>query len=191
VLEAQAMSKKIVIIGGGLSSKHAAEILVKKAKDATITIIQANRFVEWPLAIPHCLVNPSAHDKALATNCEKFQVSGVNYKYAVVESVDTAAKEITIVGTQEKVPYDALIVATGFNMPLVYPGLGVTIEERKKEVQKVAEAIKSSECIVVAGGGPVGIEIAGCIRGEHPSKRVILLGSKDSAKKVWRAESVA
>lgn len=169
------MSKKIVIIGGGLSAKHSAESLIKKAKGTEVTIVQANRFVEWPLAMAVCLVHPETHDQALATNCDKFQVPGVTYKYGVAESVDVKTKQIKVAGVSETVPYDALIVATGFGMPLVYPKIGVSLEDRKDEVKRVGDAIKRGACIVVAGGGPVGLELAGNIRIEYPSKRVVLL----------------
>jgi len=174
-------SKKVVIIGGGPSAKHAAEQLAKKANsNLEVTVIQANRFVEWPLAMTVCLVKPELHNKAIATNCNKFQVPGVKYIYGVVESVDGQTKQVKLRqavadAVCESVPYDALIVATGFKVPLVYPGLGVTIEERTAEVQKVGEAIKKGACIVVAGGGPIGLELVGDIRGEYPAKKVVLM----------------
>lgn len=169
------MAKKVVIIGGGLSSKHAAEIILKKGKDFEVTIVQANRFVEWPLAMTVALVKPELHDKALGTNCDKFQVPRVTYTYGVVEGVDTKAKQVKLAGGGETIPYDALVVATGFTVPLVYPGLGVSVEERKSEVRRVGDAIKQAGCVVVAGGGLVGLELAGDIRIEYPDKRVVLL----------------
>jgi len=73
------------------------------------------------------------------------------------------------------VPYDALVVATGFGVPLVYPSMGVSLEERKAEVQGVADAIQKGACIVVAGGGPIGLELAGDIRIQYPTKKVVML----------------
>jgi len=77
------------------------------------------------------------------------------------------------------VPYDVLIVATGFNMPLIYPRLGTTMDERKAEIRNAGDAIKKGACVVVAGGGPVGLELAGAIRCEYTDKKVILLVRKD------------
>lgn len=170
------MSKSVVIIGGGLSAKHSSEILVKN-KGLKVTIIQANRFVEWPLAAPVFLVDPSKHDKAIAPNSSTFQVPGVNYIYGVVEGVDVAAKRVIIKGGAP-VAYDALIVATGFRMPVIYPDVGVSLDERKAEVQRVGDAIKNAKCVVIGGGGPVGLELAGDIRIEYPNridKKVVLL----------------
>lgn len=122
------MAKNIVIIGGGASAKHAAESILKKAKDAVITIVQANRFVEWPLAMTMCLVKPELHDKAISPNSNKFEVKGVRYKYAVAASVDTGSKQIKLaesadVAPEETLPYDVIVVATGFGRHLCIPRL--------------------------------------------------------------------
>jgi len=170
------MSKRVVIIGGGLSAKHAAEVLKKKS-DSDITVIQANRFVEWPLASTVFVVDSTQYDKAHAPNCDSYQVPGVNYKYGVAESVDAVGKQVKLKDDSEPVSYDALIVATGFDIPLLYPRLGVSLQDRKVEIQKASDAIKKATNVVVAGGGIVGLELAGDIRAACPSldKKVVLL----------------
>jgi len=167
------MSKRVVIIGGGPSAKHAAELLAK-SKDLKVTVVQANKFVEWPLAMTCAMVKADLHDEALATNCETFQVPGVEYRYSVARSVDPANRRV-VVANGETLPYDALVVATGVTMPLVYPSLGTSVEDRKEEIRRVAACIRDARCVVVAGGGPVGLEIAGDIRAEYEDKRVVLL----------------
>jgi len=169
-------SKKAVIIGGGPSAKHAAEILVKKSKGTVdVTVIQANRFVESQFPMCQVLVNPELHQMCLATNCDKFQAKGVTYKYATATKIDTESMHVEFEDGETQVPFDACIVATGFKAPLLTPSLGVTVEERKAEVRHVAEAIKGASCVAVAGGGIIGLELAGNIRAGHPQKRVVLI----------------
>lgn len=171
-----ATMKKVVIIGGGPSAKHCAENLVG-AKNLQVTIVSANKFVEWPLAMPVCLVKPELHDKAISPNFDTYKVKGVEYKFGPVTSVDASAQTVTYSaeGRDEAVPYDALIVATGFGMPLVYPALGSSLADRKAEVLKVGTAIKAASTVVVSGGGPVGLELAGSIRVQYPDKKVVLV----------------
>mmetsp|Transcript_15552 Transcript_15552/g.41999 ORF Transcript_15552/g.41999 Transcript_15552/m.41999 type:complete len:412 (-) Transcript_15552:765-2000(-) len=167
------MSKKVVIIGGGVSSKNAAELLVK-AKDVQVTMIQGTKFVEWPLAMTVVLAHPEKHDQAISPNPAAFQVPKVEYKYGVATEVDASAKTVTL-RDREVVPYDALVVATGFSMPLIYPDPGVSLQERKDEVRQAAEAMKRAGTIVISGGGVVGLELAGDLRVAYPDKRIMLL----------------
>jgi thioredoxin reductase len=174
---AMAAIKNVVVVGGGPSAKHCSELLVK-TNNVKVTQISANKFVEWPLAMPAVLSAVEKHDKALAPNPETFQVKGVTYKYGPVTSVDTAAKTITFkanLQNDEVVQYDALIVATGFGLPLVYPEIGVTLADRKAQVQKVAAAIKKANSIVISGGGVVGVEMVGALRSDYPEKSIKLL----------------
>jgi len=184
------MSKKIVIIGGGTSAKNAAQGIRKGSKDVDITIIQANKFVEWPIPMTMVLVNPELHPKALHNNPAKYEVKGVNYVYGVAESVDTSKKIVNLAGdissteAAKQIPYDILIVATGFHMPLIYPGLGVTLESRMEEVRRVADVIAKANTCVVAGGGVVGLEMVGDIRAKYPEKRIIL-ACRSGVLKQW------
>mmetsp|Transcript_56249 Transcript_56249/g.158544 ORF Transcript_56249/g.158544 Transcript_56249/m.158544 type:complete len:405 (+) Transcript_56249:94-1308(+) len=167
------MPSHAVIIGGGLSGKHAAALLVK-SKDIKVTVIQANKFVEWPLAMAWVLTQPQLHDKALAADPKAFEVPNVAYSYDVVTGVNSSAKTISLRGGPD-ISYDVLIVAPGFGMPLIYPELGVSVADRKKEIAEAAGKIKAAGCVVVAGGGAVGLEVAGCIKKAYPEKAVKLL----------------
>jgi len=167
------MSKKVVIIGGGVSSKHAAESLAK-AKNVQVTMIQGTKFVEWPIAMTVVLSKPETHDKALSVNPATYQVPNVEYKYGVVTEVDAKAKTVKL-KDGEAVTYDALVVATGFAMPLIYPNPGASLQERKDEVKQAGEAIRKAGTVVVSGGGVVGLELVGDIRVAYPDKRIVLL----------------
>jgi len=167
------MSKNVVVIGGGCSAKHAAEAITK-TKDLKVTLIQANKFVEWPIAMTKVLANPELHYKALSSNPQMYETPGVIYKYGVVSDVDPSKKEVTL-KDGSSICYDALVVATGFSMPLIYPELGVALEDRRAEVAKVGAAIKKAECVVINGAGSVGLELAGDIRVAYPGKRVVIL----------------
>lgn len=57
----------------------------------------------------------------------------------------------------------------------MYPQIGVSLENRKAEVRRVGDAIQKASCVVVAGGGPIGLELVGDIRAEYPTKKVVLL----------------
>ena len=59
---------------------------------------------------------------------------------------------------------DAVVAATGFTIPIIKPGLGVSWTERKDEIGAFREAVRNAKNIVVAGSGASGIDMAGDIR---------------------------
>jgi NADH dehydrogenase FAD-containing subunit len=172
------MPKQVVVIGGGPSAKHLVEKLVKQ-KDLQITQIQANPFVEWPIAMPAVLtMKPHMYAKVVAPNPETFQVKGVVYKYGPVTSVSAAEKTVqfrSAAGAEESVPYDALAVCTGFGCPLIYPKVGVSLAERKAEVEHIAASILKAKTIVVHGGGLIAVEFAGGAKSAYPNKTVVMV----------------
>jgi NADH dehydrogenase FAD-containing subunit len=179
VADDAAMSKKVVIIGGGLSGKHLCEQLVKQ-KDLQVTVIQANTFVEWTIPMAQVLAaKPHMYEKCVAPNPESYQVKDATYKFGPVTSVDVAGKTVAFkavaTGADESVPYDVLVVCTGFSCPLIAAKAGVSLEDRKAEVSAVAAAILKAKSVVVNGGGSIGVELASNIKTTYKDKDVVLV----------------
>jgi len=169
-------TKRVVIIGGGVSAKHCAEVVLKKGKGAlAVTVVQANRFVEWSLASSMAFVDPSCHPRFLSTDCAKFEAKGATYRYDTATGVDMEKKQVRLLGGAVPEAYDALVVATGFVLPLFYPSLGVSVQERMAEVQRVGKTISTASCVVIGGGGLIALELAGDIRAHYADKTIILI----------------
>jgi len=169
-------TKRVVIVGGGVSAKHCAEVVLKQGKDKVdVTVIQANRFVEWSLASATAFVDPSCHPRFLSTDCTKFEAKGATYTYATAEGVDMEKKQVRLSNGAAPETFDALVVATGFALPLFYPRLGVSVHERIAEVKLVANAISKAACVVIGGGGLIALELAGDIRAHYADKTIILI----------------
>eukprot|EP00405_Crypthecodinium_cohnii_P029719 CAMPEP_0206514064 /NCGR_PEP_ID=MMETSP0324_2-20121206/61901_1 /ASSEMBLY_ACC=CAM_ASM_000836 /TAXON_ID=2866 /ORGANISM="Crypthecodinium cohnii, Strain Seligo" /LENGTH=406 /DNA_ID=CAMNT_0054006439 /DNA_START=73 /DNA_END=1294 /DNA_ORIENTATION=+ len=169
--------KRVVVVGGGMSAKHTAESLLKKNKALEVTIIQACKFQEWPLAMPAVLVDPKRHKEALAPNPSSFQAKGIQYLYGPVTFVDPSKKTVTYKSDKgdEVVTYDALVLATGFSMPFIYPKPGCTLQERQDEVQQVASSVSEAKSVAIVGGGVVGAEVAAMVKTKYPTKSVTIL----------------
>ena len=61
---------------------------------------------------------------------------------------------------------------------------GHTIEEMLASYAKVQAAVKEAQRILILGGGPVGVEMAGEIHAYFPDKKVTLVNSGVSEKKI-------
>ena len=60
-----------------------------------------------------------------------------------------------------EVPFDVLVAATGYSFPTITALPGQSRKDREKGIEKIAGAITSGGHVVIAGGGPTGIELAG------------------------------
>ena len=96
---------------------------------------------------------------------------------ASVKSIDFAKNSATLsCGTA--LPYDYCVIATGsMSKAPVEPPTGLAPHEY---FNGVAAKIAHAKDIVVLGGGPVGIELAGEIKAKHPGTNVTLVSGTDT-----------
>lgn len=165
------MSKRIVVIGGGLSFMHAVD------DNTHVTAIVGNDFLEWSIAATYFLVNDSKHMDYVCPNMADWKKPGVEYIVGTAASVNASEKTVTVTGEskEQQVPYDALVVATGSRLPYVNLQPGIGLAGRQQQVKQFADAIRAANTIVLNGPGAVGLEMAGDIRAVYPEKKVILL----------------
>eukprot|EP00747_Dinoflagellata_sp_TGD_P162539 gnl/TRDRNA2_/TRDRNA2_180237_c0_seq1.p1 gnl/TRDRNA2_/TRDRNA2_180237_c0~~gnl/TRDRNA2_/TRDRNA2_180237_c0_seq1.p1 ORF type:complete len:408 (+),score=82.74 gnl/TRDRNA2_/TRDRNA2_180237_c0_seq1:84-1307(+) len=164
-----AVQKKVLIIGGGLSGMKTAQGLKGKAQ---ITIVQAESFVEWQIAATWSVTHPEDLPKAVGP-LEPSKLPGVTY---VIGTVQQLKDNSAILSNGTALEFDYCVLCLGFGMPVLKPTVGMSWANRSEEVKRYGAAIKSAKCVVVVGGGPVGVELAGDAR-EVCSKdaRVVLL----------------
>jgi len=176
--EVRSMPQRVVIVGGGVCGHDLVNQLLAKKLDIQITLVRGMRFAEWSFAIPHVLAHPELHHKALAENPTNHHMKGVDYLYGVASGLNLEKKELVVAAEGDKqvtVHYDTLILAVGFRMPVIQPEVGCTLDERKAEVQSLAKAIRDASHVLIGGGGPIALELAGSVRVAYKDKRVTLL----------------
>lgn len=162
----------IVCIGGGLSAANVANSLSKGSEK--LTVIMANEFLEWSLAATYFLVKPEDYMQFVSPNKSTFQIPGVDYIYEVVSQVKPEEKLI-ILSSGRRLKYKVLIVSTGFKLPLINCDVGISLKERFDTVKEWGAHIASAKTIVINGAGTVGFELAGDIKLNFPSTRVVVL----------------
>jgi len=170
------MPKNVVIIGAGISGKSTAKNLLKsfKKKDGNITIISASNYQEWNIASTYFLANPHEHAKFIAPNSKTWTLPGVTYVFGKATSI---TKDAVQLDNNRSVPFDALVVAVGFTMPLIVAAPGQTLESRKAEISNAAHAIANASNILIAGGGAVGLELLGDLRETNSKAKYTLVVS--------------
>uniref|UniRef100_A0A2P2K5G6 Apoptosis-inducing factor-B-like protein n=4 Tax=Rhizophora mucronata TaxID=61149 RepID=A0A2P2K5G6_RHIMU len=113
------------------------------------------------------MVEPSFAERSVINHRDYFTNGRIVTSTAInimEQEVFTAAGHI--------IAYDYLVVATGHSDPVPK-----TREERLHEYQKENGKIKSAHSILIVGGGPTGVELAGEIAVDFPEKKVLLVHS--------------
>lgn len=158
--------KTVVIVGGGLASRYIVKNLLKRRALLNIVVVQANRFLEFTWAIPSLVCDPSDAPSCTAADPSTFEAKSVQYVYGVATSVPTPTTlEVAplVGGAVFTIDFDFLVCATGFSLPALLPALGQTLSDRTAYLSKLHAAVKGASSILIAGGGPIAVELAGLL----------------------------
>jgi NADH dehydrogenase FAD-containing subunit len=161
--------RRIVIAGGGLAGHRIAYAL---QREADVTLIDPKDFFEIPMAVPRMLVEP---DRALdAIIPYRDFLPQVKLIRGALEAVQPGFVTLA----KGELPYDYLVIATGaaYAGDLIKAPAGTTAE-RRMHLREWAGRVREAGRILIVGGGPVGVEIAGEILEDLPGKKLTLIHS--------------
>ncbi|XP_072038670.1 ferroptosis suppressor protein 1-like [Amphiura filiformis] len=165
--------KHVVIVGGGYGGVAAANHLRGKCK---LTLIDPKECMHHCVASLRAVVEPGYAKKIFIPYKPAF---GESFKRGTVTEIDVATKKV-VLDNGEAIHYDYLVIATGTTGG--FPGkLGLDMKDVSRAVDMyndMLQKIKAAESIVVIGGGPVGVELAGEIKTDLADKQVTLIHSK-------------
>ncbi|KAL5709156.1 hypothetical protein ACHQM5_019876 [Ranunculus cassubicifolius] len=156
------VNNKVVIIGGGIGGGLAAETL---QYSADVTLIDPKDYFEVTWANLRSMVEPSFAEKSVFNHSDYL----TNGRLVVSHVSNITESEVSTVDG-DHIPYDYLVVASGHQ-----DNYAKTREGRLKHYQAEYEKINSANSILIVGGGPTGVELAGEIVVDFPEKKVTLV----------------
>ncbi len=162
----------VVIYGGGI----AGGILAKKlSRDVRVTLVDPLDYFEVPMAMPRNLVLPAFANAAIVPFAEampkvehlRARLIELSPEGGLVEN--TEGQQMIIQGT-------ATVLSTGSRFPneLVRAHRG-TGKEREAFYRRFHERLSFAQRILIVGGGPIGVELAGEISETWPEKTVTII----------------
>lgn len=167
------MNDSIVVIGGGISGYAAVKRLQKRVGLDQVILVEPREYVEVPFASLRGLVDPEGIGRAMRRPWSEV---------APVQRIAAAAEAIrgdeVLLSSGERLSFSRAIIAVGgrWRAASFIQGRGkVRIAEREHEFVAEHERLKRASSVLIIGGGPVGVELAGEIAEHFPEKRITLV----------------
>ena len=171
-----ASQKKIVILGGsygGISTahyllKHVVPHLPDKASYQVIVVSASSQAMCRP-ACPRALISDDMFpQEKLFANIpkafEQYPKSSFRFIHDKATELNHINRTVSLslaIGNTKKIDFHALVIATGASTPSPLLGLNRDDEVLRTNWTAFRKALPTAKSIVIAGGGPAGIETAG------------------------------
>ena len=171
-----ASEKNIVILGGsygGLSTahnllKHAIPHLSDKSSYQVIVVSASSQAMCRP-ACPRALISDDMFPQEklfvdIPKVFEQYPKDSFRFIHGTATELDHTNRAVSIklaAGKTEVIDFYALVIATGSSTSSPLLGLNRDTEFLRKNWTAFRQALPTSKSIVIVGGGPTGIEIAG------------------------------
>ncbi|MQM11905.1 hypothetical protein Taro_044812 [Colocasia esculenta] len=160
--ESRGSKRRLVIVGGGI----AGALLAKNMQfDADVFLVDPKEYFEIPWAELRSKVEPTFADRSIINHNDYF----TNGRLVTSSAVSVTESEI-LTKEGRVIAYDYLVLATGHESSAPR-----TRNDRLEQFVEENQKIKSSNSILIIGGGPTGVELAAEIAVDFPQKKVTLV----------------
>ncbi|KKY15734.1 putative amid-like mitochondrial oxidoreductase [Phaeomoniella chlamydospora] len=179
----------ILIVGGSFAGLTAAHHLLKNViptlelaqRDYKITMLTNSSKFFHKISAPRSLTNPDMLklDKTLLDIAPGFKQYGDSFQLVLgyAKSVDSFAGTVAYDGTEGNasgtLKYDSLIIATGASFDEPLWGVSEGYDKLQAAYKEMHSGLLSAKTILIAGGGPAGVETAGEIANRFPKSKDI------------------
>ena len=169
-------SKNIIIVGGSYGGLSAAHYILKhvipslpKDDGYEVILVSASGEAMCRPACPRALISDQMFDqkKLFVDIPEQFKQYGqATFRFikGTATRLDHEARSLEVRqsdSSSQSLPYHALVIATGSSTRSPLLGLNGTTEDLRNSWSQFRKVLPRARSIVIAGGGPAGIETAG------------------------------
>lgn len=154
--------KRVVVVGGGVGGSLVAKTLQDYAD---VFLIDSKEYFEITWASLRSMVEPSFAKRSVINHSEYLP----NAHIITAPAVDLTDNEV-LTAQGQAIAYDYLVIATGHQDDGAF-----TMAEKLQHYQAEHEKIKSANSVLIVGGGPTGVELAGEIAVDFPDKKVTIV----------------
>ncbi|VUC25462.1 unnamed protein product [Clonostachys rosea] len=179
-------TRNIVIIGASFAGHYAVRLIANSLPPNSpfrVIVIEPSSHFVFTWVLPRfCVAKGHAHKAFIpyGGNIEGVPEGAVRW---IQDRVVAVTKDsVQLKNSDEQIPYEYLIVATGSG---VKDGLPSRVHETEKaegvkRIQEMTQSIEKANKLVVVGGGAAGVEVATDAKSVYPNKSVTLIHSRSA-----------
>ena len=188
----------IVILGGNFSGVSTAHYLLRhvlpnlnsntEKQSYKVTLISPSDHTFFKVGAPRALVGTSKAElhapfTSIAEHFSSYPASTFTFILGSAIALDAATKTITVkTEKEESVQYDSLVIATGTTSNSPLWTLHNSFAETKSAFEDLNSRLTTAKTILIAGGGPAGVETTGEIayKFKGTGKSITILSGQDA-----------
>jgi len=161
----------VIIVGAGAGGTECAKAL---DRICNVVLIDKTSYSLWNVAALRASVQPGFENRVVIPYDRILE----NGHFIVGQVVKITDKEVFLKGEDKPISFDYLIIATGSAYAFPFKVKKMDRDDLLMAFQILQGEINDAAEILIVGGGPVGIELAGEILDTHPKKSVTLIHSR-------------
>jgi len=164
---------KVIIIGGGFCGTNVAKKL-DKHKELEITLFDHKDYFEYTPSIHKLMFEPRYLSKI------SIPFKKILKRTKIVKDHIISVSEKSVKTKKKTYPFDILVITTGIDYPIFLENKkNVYVLKTSADGKNIAKALKKAKTVLVAGGGLIGVEVAGELVEKAPEKKTIMVHSHD------------
>lgn len=170
------MKKTVTIYGSGIAGMQLANAL---SKVADVTVVSPIDYFEVPMAMPRLMVEPDFADAALVP-LTQFDTNITFVQGKLTSFTAEGGTVETTTGETITISSDVSVLATGSRYAnSITRAQSGTVKDRVQEFKDSNDKLLKAKRVVIVGGGPIGVELAGEITEDYPGIAVTVVEASD------------
>ncbi|CAG8059108.1 unnamed protein product [Penicillium nalgiovense] len=162
----------VVIIGASFAGIPIAHSLLKDISTVKVTLINPSPTFYFAIAAPRILAKRDAFKSEqyllpIEKEFSRYPTKSFEFIQGRASSIDVSAKTVTL-DTTRSMNFEYLVIASGSTTASTCQKTAVPIpfkqsnsDDMKSMIHNAQDSISMAESIVIAGAGPIGVELAG------------------------------
>lgn len=188
-------SHEIVLLGGNFGGVGVAHYLLRhtipslqqldKSTVLHITLVTPNTQVYFKIASPRSAIQPNLLAESelwrpLSEAFKQYPADQIKIVKATAVALDPSKRTVTVEPisadeTEQTISYDSLVISTGTTSPSPLWTLHRDETLTSEAFKSVQASLSKAKTVLIAGGGPVGVETAGEVASAQPAAKITLL----------------